>query len=388
MYNQSGSRRWTHFRSALQLAIQRSAHKWTFENFAECFPLYVEEDKNGASATFNSIADYIEAQTVNDLEKLFKEYSVQDNIDILHRVVNEAKDRKARGENGNNVWREDLDPRAAACARTVPILESEAARLRAALAEIEEENRALQAEIEESVAKTQKANAETNRLLDKLDDVYEEWKSLPTDVIEAWTVQTTESLKPEPPFTSHVNLNPPAYSSMVLKLYAFPQSTCSRRVAVVLHEKKVPFELIVVDRGNNQHKSAEHLQKQPFGQVPYIDDDGFFLFESRAIGRYIAAKYPDQGTKLIPTDPKANALFEQAASIETSNFDAPASIIFYERIVKPRFNQTPDEEAVQAHIKKLDAKLDAYEAILSKQKYLAGDVGFVILVNDFAAADY
>lgn len=33
-----------------------------FEDFAECFPTYVEEDRNGASATFNSIADYIEAQ--------------------------------------------------------------------------------------------------------------------------------------------------------------------------------------------------------------------------------------------------------------------------------------------------------------------------------------
>jgi len=34
----------------------------SFEDFAECFPQYVEEDKNGSSATFNSISDYIEAQ--------------------------------------------------------------------------------------------------------------------------------------------------------------------------------------------------------------------------------------------------------------------------------------------------------------------------------------
>jgi hypothetical protein len=33
-----------------------------FEDFAECFPLYVESDKNGSSATFNSISEYIEAQ--------------------------------------------------------------------------------------------------------------------------------------------------------------------------------------------------------------------------------------------------------------------------------------------------------------------------------------
>lgn len=36
--------------------------RYRFEDFAECFPTYVEEDRNGASATFNSIADYIEAQ--------------------------------------------------------------------------------------------------------------------------------------------------------------------------------------------------------------------------------------------------------------------------------------------------------------------------------------
>lgn len=51
----------------------------------------------------------------------------------MHRVVIEAKDRKAKGDIGKDVWREDLEPRAAVCARTVPILEQEAMRLREAL---------------------------------------------------------------------------------------------------------------------------------------------------------------------------------------------------------------------------------------------------------------
>ncbi|KAG6838477.1 hypothetical protein C0991_011286, partial [Blastosporella zonata] len=179
---------------------------------------------------------------------------------------------------------------------------------------------------------------------------------------------------------------------MVLKLYAFPLSTNSRRAAVTLLEKEVPFEFIALDRANNEHKSNEYLKKQPFGQAPYIvsaislphielchrlgpdsqDDDGFILFESRAIGRYIATKYADQGTKLIPTDLKEQALFEQAASIESSTFDPPATIIFYENVVKPRTGLTPDKNVVEEQVKKLDAKLDAYDAILSKQKYLAG----------------
>jgi glutathione S-transferase len=45
--------------------------------------------------------------------------------------------------------------------------------------------------------------------------------------------------------------------------------------------------------------------------------------ESRAICRYFAAKYDEQGTKLIPDakDGKATALFEQWASVELQNYD-------------------------------------------------------------------
>lgn len=57
---------------------------------------------------------------------------------------------------------------------------------------------------------------------------------------------------------------------MVLKLYGFPPSTTTRRVAQILYEKKVPFEFIEINRAEKEHKSPAHLDKQPFGQVPYI----------------------------------------------------------------------------------------------------------------------
>lgn len=122
---------------------------------------------------------------------------------------------------------------------------------------------------------------------------------------------------------------------MVLKLYGFAISTCTQRVKTVLYEKKVPFEMHIVN--SLQEKSPALLEKQPFGQVPYIDDDGFILFESRAICRYIATKYSDQGTPLLPSpvNIQATALFEQAASIELTNFDSFATAIAVERVFKP-----------------------------------------------------
>ncbi|KAF4615736.1 hypothetical protein D9613_012468 [Agrocybe pediades] len=160
---------------------------------------------------------------------------------------------------------------------------------------------------------------------------------------------------------------------MVLNLYGNPLSTCTRRVAVVLHEKQVPFVFHPIDMANKEHKSPEFLAKQPFGQVPYIDDDGFILYESRAICHYIETKYPDQGTSLIPKDLKANALYQQAASTEAFAFNDFAEKIAVETVFKPMWGQATDQATVDRLLTSLSAKLDVYDKILSKQKYLAGD---------------
>ncbi|KAJ7169349.1 glutathione S-transferase [Mycena crocata] len=160
---------------------------------------------------------------------------------------------------------------------------------------------------------------------------------------------------------------------MVLKFYALSGTGgATGAVAMTLAEKQIPFELVVVDLVTGTHKSAEYLTKHPFGQVPVIDDDGFVLYESRAICRYLAEKYATQGTSLIPTELKAKALFEQAASVEFAHFEPHARGVYIEGIAKRRRNEF-DQAALDKVIADLSVKLDVYEVILGKQKYLAGD---------------
>ncbi|KAG1759249.1 glutathione S-transferase [Suillus occidentalis] len=159
----------------------------------------------------------------------------------------------------------------------------------------------------------------------------------------------------------------------MVKLYGFPPSTCTRLVALVCKEKEIPYELISVNLAKGEQKHASFTAVQPFGQVPYIDDDGFVLYESRAIARYLSKKYPNQGTSLIPTDPKAEALFEQASSIEIFNFNAFVAPIVFEKVFKPRRGLQPNEERVSELLGQLQSKMDAYDLILGKQQYLAGD---------------
>ncbi|KAF8837492.1 glutathione S-transferase-like protein [Paxillus ammoniavirescens] len=159
-------------------------------------------------------------------------------------------------------------------------------------------------------------------------------------------------------------------------------STKTRSIAQICKEKEVPYELITVNLPAGEQKSPAHLAIQPFGQVPVIDDDGFILYESRAIARYLAAKYADQGTpNLIPTNPKELAFFDQAASIELSHFDPHAFGLVFEKVIKGRKGLPPDDSAVTKHLAALNDKLDVYEVILAKQKYLAGD--YVTLADLF-----
>ncbi|KIL58121.1 hypothetical protein M378DRAFT_15795 [Amanita muscaria Koide BX008] len=76
---------------------------------------------------------------------------------------------------------------------------------------------------------------------------------------------------------------------------------------------------------------------------------------------------------IMAKDLKKNALFEQAASSEAANFSPSALAILFEKVIKNYIGQETDEVAVEKHRSTLDGKLEGYERILGKQKYIAGD---------------
>jgi glutathione S-transferase len=64
---------------------------------------------------------------------------------------------------------------------------------------------------------------------------------------------------------------------------------------------------------------------------------------------------------------------EQAASVEVSNFDPYVSGICIQRVIVPRHGGTPDEGRIAELERTLAAKLEGYERVLARSRYLAGD---------------
>jgi len=158
-----------------------------------------------------------------------------------------------------------------------------------------------------------------------------------------------------------------------IKIFGNPVSTCTQRVLTVIKAKGLEYEMV---ESFGIMKSPEFIsERQPFGQVPAIQDGDFKLYESRAICLYLASKYADKGDSLLPspTDTEAMAKVYQGFSIESFNFDPYVSNIAVELVFKPRRGETTDQARLEHSVNTLETKLKAYDAILAKSKYLTGD---------------
>ncbi len=154
-----------------------------------------------------------------------------------------------------------------------------------------------------------------------------------------------------------------------MKIHGSPRSTCTRKVLALLNERGAPYELVAVDMAKQEQKSEAHLALHPFGVVPVlVETDGFRLYESRAILRYLDRTLP--GPRLTPDEPRAFARMEQWISIEQSYFSPGALTLLKSTWGRPGFGPEQVEAARPLVAKALDV---ADAALASGGPHLAGD---------------
>ena len=87
-----------------------------------------------------------------------------------------------------------------------------------------------------------------------------------------------------------------------IKFYTFALSGHAHRVELLLSMLKLPFERIEVDLRSREHKAAAFLARNPFGQVPTIEDGDVALGDSNSILVYLAKRYDTTG-RWLSEDP-------------------------------------------------------------------------------------
>jgi glutathione S-transferase len=158
---------------------------------------------------------------------------------------------------------------------------------------------------------------------------------------------------------------------MPVIVYGPALSTYTRTARLALEEKGVPYELRELNFMGGEHKQPPHLARHPFGFVPAFEHDGFALYETSAITRYIDRALP--GPKLQPTDAKLLARMDQIiAIIDSYAYPALISKLVVERLIAPMMGRGADENAIAAAMPRIELSLSELDRLVSGGEFLVG----------------
>lgn len=165
-----------------------------------------------------------------------------------------------------------------------------------------------------------------------------------------------------------------------MKLY-YARNSRAVRVAWLLEELNVEYEIKKFDLGSKEMRSPDYLEIHPMGRVPTLEDGSVKIFESGAIIQYILEKH--KNNSLVPSfDDQEFSNYLQWFHYAEGMIMPPMNIIVVETILLPPERRT--EVNVKRATKLLNQMLIAVDTHMNNRDYLAGTFSAADLMTGHA----
>ena len=165
-----------------------------------------------------------------------------------------------------------------------------------------------------------------------------------------------------------------------MKLY-YARDSRAVRVAWLLEELNVEYEIKKFDLGSKEMRSPDYLEIHPMGRVPTLEDGSVKIFESGAIIQYILEKH--KNNSLVPSfDDQEFSNYLQWFHYAEGMIMPPMNIIVVETILLPPERRT--EVNVKRATKLLNQMLIAVDNHMNNRNYLAGTFSAADLMTGHA----
>jgi glutathione S-transferase len=148
-------------------------------------------------------------------------------------------------------------------------------------------------------------------------------------------------------------------------------------VRLLAAELGIPLAKVSCDPRIGETRTPEYLAKNPNGRVPTLEEDGFVLWESPAILKYLAAKRPERA--LCGSDPKTQALVDQWMCWWIGGPEAAIDTLAWEVLIKPLVLKQPGNDPgiiADAH-RRIDRFLPVLDKQLEGHDYVVGPLTVV-----------
>ncbi len=128
------------------------------------------------------------------------------------------------------------------------------------------------------------------------------------------------------------------------------------------------FERVDIGGPFGGNREPEYLALNPNGLVPTIEDDGFVLWESNSIVRYLAAKHEDGG--LWPAEPRRRADADRWMDWQSCTV-GPAMVAVFQGLIRTPPDKR-DAAKIEAARKDWAAMWTILDAHLADRDHVAG----------------
>ena len=155
----------------------------------------------------------------------------------------------------------------------------------------------------------------------------------------------------------------------MLKIWGRLSSINVRKVTLAAQWLQIPFERIDAGHEFGIVKTPEYLGKNPNGLVPLIEDDGFVLWESNVIVRYLCAKH--SLGKLYPSDLKARFDAERWMDWQQTTFNPAGRSAFMQLVRTAPEKRSLD--VINQSVAATGALLAVLESHLAQHAFMSGD---------------
>lgn len=155
----------------------------------------------------------------------------------------------------------------------------------------------------------------------------------------------------------------------MLKIWGRTSSINVQKVMWAVSEMGIAHERIDAGLHYGVVNEPWYRAMNPNGRVPVIDDDGFVLWESNAIVRYLAASH-GAGT-LCPADPRVRASADRWMDWATTTMAPVMTPLFWGLIRTPA--EKRDLKAIESDRVKMEEVMTLLDAHLANRPYVAGD---------------
>jgi glutathione S-transferase len=170
----------------------------------------------------------------------------------------------------------------------------------------------------------------------------------------------------------------------MIKLYGIAFSNNVNKVRYCLNYLGLSYDWAQTNPMQGENKTAEFLSISPTGKIPAIEVDGFKLFESNTIIRYLAAT---RHSPIYPDDLKKRATVDAWLDYVSIHVMAALGRVFFNRVMAPMMGKAVDESSLQTGLEFLTQYFPILEARLSKNACLAGAEFSLADINLLAALD-